>query len=233
MVMRASHPPEAAGPTGTPIEQLAVLRAAIGHASRGDPVIALHHPAACPTRPGEAAPAGCSCGQPACPTPAEHPIPIRGLHHATCDLLRITAWWGRDPAANLGLATGHRFDALSTDGPTGHAALARLPGTVGPAIQTGGGRLVFLVVATGQPSGRLPAGEAGLLVFRHAAGSVIVAPPGRHGSGRAACWITPHTLSLPDPAQILDALGRARARRSPTRRSGLPGLLRRGWGRSV
>lgn len=39
----------------------------------------------------------------------------RGLHDATTDADQIKAWWGRTPTANVGLATGQRFDVIDVD----------------------------------------------------------------------------------------------------------------------
>lgn len=223
MVTPARHRAAAPGPAGTPIEQLTTLHAAIGHASLGDPVIAPHHRGS-PSSPARSAGPGGLLMRPArLPHPAEHPTPIRGVQDATSDLPQISAWWGRYPAANPSLATGHRFGALSLDHPTGRAALARLARDLGPVIQTGAGRLVVLVRPSGLPSGRLSAGGPGTpTVFRHAAGSLIPAPPSRHPSGQPARWLTPETLPLPDAAQLLDKLAQAA-------RALVPGTGRR-WG---
>ena len=48
------------------------------------------------------------------------------------------------PQANIGLATGHRFDVLDVDGPQGHAAVRVLAAeyglaSSGPLVRTGGG----------------------------------------------------------------------------------------------
>jgi hypothetical protein len=56
-----------------------------------------------------------------------------GLKDATCNRARILAWWTRHPQANIGLATGHRFDILDVDGPEGAHYLGTPPGQV-PAV---------------------------------------------------------------------------------------------------
>src|SRR5688500_388853 len=43
----------------------------------------------------------------------------RGCLDATTDLCQIKAWWSKDPYRNIGLATGHVFDVVDVDGPTG------------------------------------------------------------------------------------------------------------------
>ena len=42
-----------------------------------------------------------------------------GLNEATTDTDMINRWWGHRPDANIGLATGHRFDVIDIDGPDG------------------------------------------------------------------------------------------------------------------
>jgi Bifunctional DNA primase/polymerase, N-terminal/Protein of unknown function (DUF2637) len=83
---------------------------------RGDlePVGGDHHPAMERT--------SCSCRDPDCGQPAKHPLGSlvpHGVKDATTNRARILAWWTRHPQANIGLATGHRFDVLDVDGPTG------------------------------------------------------------------------------------------------------------------
>jgi len=46
-----------------------------------------------------------------------------GVKDATTNRARILAWWTRHPQANIGLATGHRFDVLDVDGPAGAQAI--------------------------------------------------------------------------------------------------------------
>jgi Bifunctional DNA primase/polymerase, N-terminal len=103
--------------------------AALGYASRGIPILPLHYPL--PHRsdrqpvPGDQPPTlgtGCSCRDPGCGQPGKHPfgsLVPHGVKDATCNRARILAWWTRHPQANIGLATGHRFDVLDVDGPAG------------------------------------------------------------------------------------------------------------------
>jgi Bifunctional DNA primase/polymerase, N-terminal len=67
-----------------------------------------------------------------------------GVKDATTNRARILAWWTRHPQANIGLATGHRFDVLDVDGPTGAQAIQELAAahglqSFGPLVRTGGG----------------------------------------------------------------------------------------------
>jgi hypothetical protein len=103
--------------------------AAVGYASRGIPVLPLHypllqrnglHPVTGDQR-SSAERVSCSCRDPGCGQPAKHPfgsLVPHGVKDATCNRARILAWWTRHPQANIGLATGHRFDVLDVDGPS-------------------------------------------------------------------------------------------------------------------
>jgi Bifunctional DNA primase/polymerase, N-terminal len=81
--------------------------------------------------------------RPGCQTPLGSLVP-HGVKDATCNRARILAWWTRHPQANVGLATGHRFDVLDVDGPAGAQAIRELATThglqsSGPLVHTGGG----------------------------------------------------------------------------------------------
>ena len=64
--------------------------AALWYAEQGIPVF--------PCKPGEKVPAT-----------------AHGVLDATTDTTQVHEWWGRSPEANIGLATGHRFDVLDID----------------------------------------------------------------------------------------------------------------------
>jgi len=90
---------------------------------------------------------GCSCRDPGCGQPAKHPLGSLVPHRvkdATCNRAQVLAWWTRHPQANIGLVTGHRFDVLDVDGPTGAHAIRELAAehgleSFGPLVRTGGG----------------------------------------------------------------------------------------------
>ena len=109
---------------------LGLRDAALGYASRGIPVLPLHHPLPhhgdLQTRtddhqlPSPVVRTSCSCRDPHCGQPAKHPLGSlvpHGVKDATTNRARLLAWWTRHPQANIGLATGHRFDVLDVDGP--------------------------------------------------------------------------------------------------------------------
>jgi hypothetical protein len=182
--------------------------AALAYAARAIPVLPLHHPvthaaAARPVPVGEPRPAGwgrgCSCGDRACAQPGKHPLGQlvpHGLREATTNRARVLAWWTARPQANIGLATGHRFDVLDLDGP--HAVAdhhgIRLPAS-GPVVRSGraeGGWHYYLA-----PAG-LPR-RHGLLdgVDYQALGAYVVAPPSRHASGHRYAWARDLAHALP------------------------------------
>jgi hypothetical protein len=210
----------------------ALRDAALGYAARGIPVLPLHYPITRPravtaiavdgrlARPGVEV--GCSCRDASCGPVGKHPIGHlvpTGLAEATTNRARILSWWTRHPQANIGLATGHRFDVLDLDGPQAAAALRRFTDQHGIALPAGGP-----VVRTGRPEGGwhyylAPAGlgrRRGLLgrVEYQGLGGYVVAPPSRHASGRPYRWARDldHALpALPGPLRELVA------RRQPER----------------
>jgi hypothetical protein len=185
--------------------------AALAYAAGGIPVLPLHHPVARPSaaQPAPATPTwalGCSCGDRACGQVGKHPLGAlvpHGLREATCNRARILAWWLQHPQANVGLATGHRFDVLDLDGPAGVQALRAfaaehgmtLPAT-GPVVRSGREQAGWHYYLT--PAG-LPR-RARLLdgVDYQALGGYVVAPPSRHATGNRYAWA--RDLSHPLPA---------------------------------
>ena len=177
--------------------------AALGYASRGIPVLPLHHPV---VRLGGAAPvpAGqslaqanywvtCSCGEQTCPQFAKHPLGTlvpHGVKQATTNRARVLAWWTSHPLANIGLACGHTFDVLDVDGPEGEAAIHAFAAehglqSMGPLVRTGGGGWHFYLAPTGL-------GNVHPVGLEHVdwrgRGGYVVAPPSRHASGHLYQW---------------------------------------------
>jgi hypothetical protein len=200
--------------------------AALGYASRGIPVLPLHYPlphhrgVQPVTSDGQLAhPAvgtGCSCRDPSCGQPGKHPLGSlvpHGVRDATTNRARVLAWWTRHPQANIGLATGHRFDVLDVDGPAGAHAIRALAAThglqsSGPLVRTGGGGWHFYLAPTGLGNVR-PAGLEH--VDWRGRGGYVVAPPSRHHSGHPYQWATGRDLDTPPgkvPAVVLERLER-------------------------
>jgi hypothetical protein len=132
---------------------------------------------------------GCSCRAPDCGQVAKHPLAAlvpHGVKDASCDPAVVAAWWRRFPQANIGLATGHRFDALDIDGPEGAGALravAARHGVVlpsGPLVRTGSGGWHLYLAPTGLGN---PTPRGLTQVDWRGRGGYVVAPPSRHASG--------------------------------------------------
>jgi Bifunctional DNA primase/polymerase, N-terminal len=185
-------------------------RAAQAYAALGYAVVPMHT-----ARPRGA----CSCPDPACPDPGKHPR-LRGWQRlAAVDPAVAGEWWRRWPDANLGLATGRRFDALDLDGEQGVKALRALLSIApwehpGPVARTGGGgwHLLFATAGLGNRVGLLPG------VDWRGRDGLIVAPPSQHASGGRYSWVQPLMAALPEvPAGLRRLLAPP-----PTPRTTLP-----------
>jgi hypothetical protein len=138
----------------------------------------------------------------------------------------VLAWWTRHPQANLGLATGHRFDVLDVDGPAGAQAIRELAAThglasSGPLVRTGGSGWHYYLAPTGLGNAR-PAGLVN--VDWRGRGGYVVAPPSRHASGHPYQWTAGRDLDTPPgqvPAVLLERLQPPELQR-PTREVQLP-----------
>ena len=164
-------------------------RTAQAYAALGLPVVPMHT-----AQPD----GGCSCPDQTCPDPGKHPR-LRGWQRlAATDPAVVREWWRRWPDANLGLATGRRFDVLDVDGEQGVEALraalfidpAEHPG---PVARTGGGgwHLLYAPTWLGNRVGLLPG------VDWRGRDGLILAPPSQHASGRRYRWVRPLTATLP------------------------------------
>jgi Bifunctional DNA primase/polymerase, N-terminal len=205
--------------------------AALGYANRDIPVLPLHYPL--PHRGGlqpvagdpqpAVARAACSCRDPGCGQVGKHPLGSlvpHGVRDATCNRARVLAWWTRHPQANIGLATGHRFDVLDIDGPEGERAIRALAtqhGLVssGPLVRTGGGGWHFYLAPTSL-------GNVHPVGLEHVdwrgRGGYVVAPPSRHASGHPYQWLPGRTVEVSPgevPAVLLARLERRVPQRSP------------------
>jgi Bifunctional DNA primase/polymerase, N-terminal len=184
----------------------ALLDAALGYAARGIPVYPVHWPR--PSTGGASLACSCLRGV-ACDRPAKHPLVRHGVKDATTDAAQLERWWQQWPNANLGLATGVRFDALDIDGAAGLAALRQLaraqaPWLPGPVVCTGGGGWHYWFAPTGL--GNRPPRGLGHVDWRGRGGCVL-APPSRHAAGATYRWL--HGLDqapLPEVPAALRAL---------------------------
>jgi hypothetical protein len=204
--------------------------AALGYASRGIAVLPLHYPL--PHRNdlqpvgGNRHPAvgsGCSCRDPGCGQLGKHPLGSlvpHGVKDATCNRARVLARWTRHPEANIGLVTGHRFDVLDVDGPTGAHAIRELAAehgleSFGPLVRTGGGGWHFYLAPTGL--GNAHPRDLEHVDWRGRDG-YVVAPPSRHASGHPYQWAAGRDLDTPPgqvPAVLLERLQPRQLQRPP------------------
>jgi Bifunctional DNA primase/polymerase, N-terminal len=204
--------------------------AAVGYASRGIPVLPLHYPllhrSGLQPVPGDQPPptrAACSCRDPGCGQVGKHPLGSlvpHGVKDATTNRARILAWWTRHPQANIGLATGHRFDVLDVDGPTGARIIQDLAAahdlhSSGPLVRTGGVGWHFYLAPTDLGNVH-PRGLA--YVDWRGRGGYVVAPPSRHASGHPYQWIEGRTLEVSPgevPAVLWERLQPCQRQRPP------------------
>jgi hypothetical protein len=165
-------------------------QAAEAYAALGVPVVAMH---------ADRGDGGCTCPRGTrCGDPGKHPRLADWPTAASTSPAEVRSWWRRWPAANVGLATGRRFDVLDVDGPRGEAALRTLveAGAIpagGPLARTGGGGWHVLLAPTG--AGNRVGLRPGL--DWRGRGGLIVAPPSVHASGRGYRWVRPLTAELP------------------------------------
>jgi len=184
-----------------------IASAALEAATRGWPVLPLHHPLAA---------GGCSCRNQECTNIGKHPRTTHGLDDASTDHTVITRWWERWPNANLGLRTGIAFDVLDIDHDDPQAATADWPAfdmPGGPVARTGKG-WHFLLQPTGKGN---RARITGSPCDWRGAGGYIVAPPSVHASGRRYEWYTTPDAGLqPAPAELLELLEPPKRTTAPT-----------------
>jgi hypothetical protein len=175
---------------------LGCSHAAEVYAACGFPVVAMHAP-----RPG----GGCTCpAGPACTEAGKHPRLASWPRLAASDPAKVAGWWRRWPTANVGLATGRRFDVLDLDGARGVEALRAVLSIApwahpGPVARSGAGGWHLLYAPTGLGN------RVGLLagVDWRGQGGLVVAPPSRHATGGCYRWLRPLTSRLPAvPAEL-------------------------------
>jgi hypothetical protein len=201
-------------------------RAAAVYAALGFAVVPMHS-----GRPGE----GCSCAGPDCSDPGKHPR-LRGWTRlAAVDVAVVGEWWRRWPDANLGLATGRRFDVLDLDGEHGVKALRAILSIApaehpGPVARTGGGgwHLLYAPAGLGNRVGLLPGMDW------RGRGGLVVAPPSQHASGCRYAWVRPLTATLPAvPAGLRRLLAPPAAARTTLPPAAGPAGRRGGYGRAA
>jgi hypothetical protein len=191
--------------------ELGCGRAAEAYAALGYPVVPIHT-----VRPG----GGCTCpAGPSCSQAGKHPRLAAWPRLASADPGMVRGWWRRWPDANVGLATGRRFDVLDLDGAEGaealRAVIQRDPlDHPGPVARSGAGGWHLLYAPTGYGNRvKLLAG-----VDWRGQDGLVVAPPSRHRSGGRYAWVRPLTATLPEVPEGL----RRRLAPPPVTRTTLP-----------
>jgi Bifunctional DNA primase/polymerase, N-terminal/Primase C terminal 1 (PriCT-1) len=170
-----------------------LVRAALGYARRGLPVLPLwwtddlSDRCACGAAPGEC-------------KPGKHPLGDlvhHGVKDATVDQRTIANWWRRYPPANIGIACGRDFRLLVDVDPDGGgndslADLERehgaLPATIEAATPRGG-RHLYLIVPNGRPLPTISAGKLGPGIDHRCQGGYVAAPPSAI-FGKPYTWAT-------------------------------------------
>jgi hypothetical protein len=166
----------------------------------------LHEPA---TAPLSAALWYASQGIPVFPCKTDKaPATRHGLNDATTDADQIQTWWAENPAANVAMRTGVKYDVLDIDGPPGHRAILRRPDLLDQLATIP----VHAVVYTPRPGGvhywlpaGLPSGVIDDCLDYKGAGGYVLLPPsyvaerdkGYRGFYRFAHNPTAGTVSLP------------------------------------
>jgi hypothetical protein len=131
-----------------------------------------------------------------------------GLYDAVVDPAIVAGWWKRTPRANIGLPTGHAFDALDIDGPEALDSLEvwseGRPGDdiEGPTVATPRGWHCY-VAPTGRGNAVNVGGLAG--IDWRGVGGYVVAPPSVRDDGGSWTWMTGTSLDLGPDTPIVPA----------------------------
>lgn len=179
-----------------------LLRAALGYAERGLPVIALHTP----TKDG------CSCQRGAdCSATGKHPRTENGVSDATTDQGKIRGWWAQWPDANIGIATGTKSGLLVVDvdnkgGKRGSDNLAALAAELGElpttlTATTGSGEHLYFE-HPGVPVKNSRSQLADGVDVKTEGGYVVVAPS-LHANGKRYAWKNPGQPPADLPGRLL------------------------------
>ena len=168
-----------------------------------------------------------------CELGGKRPLTYNGFWDATTDMKRIEVWWGRWPAANVGVPTGKKSGLLVLDvdprggGPESLLALER---TNGPLPRTsrartgGGGMHVFFRYPAGKEV-RNSTGWLGAGLDVRGEGGYVVVPPSR--TQEVYEWIERSPLAKAE--WPLECLSRSEGRRWFEHHHLLKMMGDRGW----
>lgn len=118
------------------------------------------------------------------------PATRNGFKDATTDPDQITTWWTRQPHANIGLPTGHHFDVIDIDAPTGWASFWQMedadviPDVHGVVSTAGAGLHLYIAdkIDLGNRAGILPG------IDYRGRGGYVVGPPSVNARGYPYTW---------------------------------------------
>jgi putative DNA primase/helicase len=149
-----------------------------------------------------------------CKRPGKHPMTNHGFKDATTNRDQIKAWWTATPNANIGIAPGGQAGIIVLDidpRNEGNKTLKRLKKDLQPlpdtitALTGGGGRhLVFQ-----HPPFRVRKDNTGKSfgpgIDVLSDGSIMIAPPSRHASGKRYRWVEGKSYQGLKPASLPEA----------------------------
>jgi len=149
-------------------------------------------------------------GWPVFPLQPKEKKPLSGTHgfkDASVNEIILTRLWDREPAANIGLATGKDAGlwVLDIDGPAGSKSLTDLENEIGPLPETleqktgGGGRQLFFKWPERREIRNKQSLRPGIDI--RGEGGYVVLPPSIHPSG------TPYEWSCKQDKPIVDVPG--------------------------
>lgn len=123
------------------------------------------------------------------------PATRHGFKEATTDTAQIMTWWQQWPDANIGLPTGHQFDVLDIDGPTGYQSLVQLrirglldEPTLGNATTPHGTHFYYAPSGDGNTTALAPG------IDYRGIGGYVLAAPSRLADGGVYRWAEPLNL---------------------------------------
>jgi hypothetical protein len=166
------------------------LTAALKYAERGFSVFPMYEPTADLT--------GCSCHKKQnCPHPGKHPRPQNGFKSATTDEAKITAWWTKNPNANIGIVTGRISNLVVIDVDDRNGGAETLEGLetthkmLPPTLTAATGNGLHYYFRAPQTELRSSSGTLGDGIDLRADGGCVVAPPSLHSNGKLYEFVDP------------------------------------------
>lgn len=187
-----------------PHDQAQLDEAALAYAAQGWQVFPIH----------DVSRGRCSCGESCGTNAGKHPRTAHGWQDATVDPAQVLNWWGRWPAANIGVATGERSGIVALDvdldkgGYSSFLALLDCLGrpTLLSLVQgTGGGGFHVVYAWPGYRVGNSAKGlrdQFGPGLDLRGDGGYIVVAPSTHRSGRRYEWQTDRAPVRPWPVEL-------------------------------